>query len=386
MSHSDMPEHSTGISMKILHIGAGNLYGGIEKVMLTLARRRAETSRVQQHFAVCFEGRFEQELRNSGSAVHNLKPMSGSKPLSVLANKRRLSKILRDTRYDVVVYHSLWSYDLLAVPSRRSGVVTALWMHDAFSGGGAFEAVARLRRPDVLLSNSLFTAATAVRVYPNIRPKIVYYPIDNVLPGISCDERVLLRRSLQTREEDVVIIQCSRMEAWKGHVLHLEALARLRSTPGWVLWVAGAAQREQERLYVQELRSQAQALGIADRVRFLGHRDDLASVLRCADIHCQPNASPEPFGLVFVEAMMAGLPNVTFRFGSAPELIGEDCGLLSSPGDIDALSSDLSLLIRDQGLRSKLGANGPKRAREISDPDLRFEELLSSLQAGRKCG
>ena len=51
--------------------------------------------------------------------------------------------------------------------------------------------------------------------------------------------------------------------------------------------------------------------GIAGRVRFLGERRDVAACMHAADIHCQPNTAPEPFGLVFVEALYAGLPVVT---------------------------------------------------------------------------
>jgi glycosyltransferase involved in cell wall biosynthesis len=49
-------------------------------------------------------------------------------------------------------------------------------------------------------------------------------------------------------------------------------------------------------------------LRIADRVRFAGQRDDVPRLLAAADLHCQPNSSPEPFGVAFVEALAAGLP------------------------------------------------------------------------------
>ena len=121
------------------------------------------------------------------------------------------------------------------------------------------------------------------------------------------------------------------MEAWKGHRLLLEALGRLRHVPGWVLWVAGGAQRPYEARYLAELEAQATELGIRGRVRFLGQRSDVPRLLRAADIHCQPNLGPEPFGIAFIEALQARLPVVTTAMGGPLEIIDGSCGVLVAP-------------------------------------------------------
>ena len=68
--------------------------------------------------------------------------------------------------------------------------------------------------------------------------------------------------------------------------------------------------------------------GLAERVRFLGERADVPDLLGAADIHCQPNSSPEPFGLAFVEALHAALPVVTSDAGGAREIVTPACGVL----------------------------------------------------------
>ena len=62
---------------------------------------------------------------------------------------------------------------------------------------------------------------------------------------------------------------------------------------------------------------------------------DVPRLLAAADIHCQPNISPEPFGIAFIEALAAGLPVVTSAIGGAIEIVDDTCGRLvpaSDPG------------------------------------------------------
>jgi glycosyltransferase involved in cell wall biosynthesis len=191
---------------------------------------------------------------------------------------------------------------------------------------------------------------------------------------------------LETEARDIVILQSSRMEGWKGHQLHLDALSRLKDLPGWVLWIAGGAQRPEEQEYEKALRCQAQLGGISARVRFLGHRNDIDDLLAASDIHCQPNRSPEPFGIAFIEAMMAGLPIATCRLGAAKEIIDDSSGLLSEPADADGLAGNLRKLITNSDLRMKLGTSGPVKARRLTDPASRLNELFAHLNESVRAG
>ena len=52
--------------MRILHLYSGNLYGGIETFLRTLARVQRLSPELEHEFALCFEGRLSQELREAG--------------------------------------------------------------------------------------------------------------------------------------------------------------------------------------------------------------------------------------------------------------------------------------------------------------------------------
>ena len=100
--------------------------------------------------------------------------------------------------------------------------------------------------------------------------------------------------------------------------------------------MVGGAQRPEEQEYMREIQEKAIQLGIGERVRFLGQRSDVPSLLAAADIFSQPNLGAEPFGIVFIEALAAGLPVVTTAMGGPQEIIDESCGFVAPPGDAES--------------------------------------------------
>jgi glycosyltransferase involved in cell wall biosynthesis len=179
-------------------------------------------------------------------------------------------------------------------------------------------------------------------------------------------------------------LQASRLEAWKGHAVLLEALGRIGASRDWVCWIAGGAERRSEATYLRSLEDRARRLGIAHRVRFLGQRSDVAELMAAADIFCQPNQTPEPFGLVFVEALAAGLPVVTADMGGAREILARDCGILVKPRDAGELAAVLTSLMDHPERRAALSAGGIGRAQELCDPPMQLGRLAEVLERIRR--
>ena len=369
----------------VLHCTAGKLFGGVETMLATLARCREFAPGLRQEFAFSFDAKSLELTRESGAPVHLVGSARFSRPWTVLAARKRLRRILIDRRVDLVVCHAAWTHALYAPVARRAKVPVVFWLHDTLRGNNWVERLAARTPPDLAIVNSRFTAETLPRVFPGARAELLYYPVSTSVPVDRLAVRAEVRREFDTPEDAVVIIQSSRLERWKGHADLIAALGLLKDRPDWVAWIVGGAQREHEKVYLDELIATATRLGIADRVRFVGQRGDVPRLLTAADIHCQPNSGPEPFGIAFVEALHAGLPVVSTRFGGALEIIDDSCGRLVSPGDISALAETLSTLIADPDLRFRLGENGPARARELCDPakiSVRFETLLTRVVEG----
>jgi glycosyltransferase involved in cell wall biosynthesis len=260
------------------------------------------------------------------------------------------------------------------------------WAHDAYKGRHWLERCSRRTPPDHILVNSRFSQSVLGNLFPEVQSTVIHYPVSPSPPIDGEGNRSRIRRALQTSDDAVVIVQTSRLERWKGHTLLLDALQRLAAVPGWVCWIAGGVQRRSEETYLKELRRRVTALGVSERVRFLGQRADVPNVLAAADIHCQPNTEAEPFGVAFVEALHAGLPVVTTAMGGALEIVDDRCGLLVPPGSAEALADALRQLIGNPELRARLGWQGPVRARELCDPIRQVCKVVAALADVDRCG
>jgi glycosyltransferase involved in cell wall biosynthesis len=370
--------------MRVLHIYSGNLYGGIETMLVTLARERSLCPEMEPHFALCFEGRLSDELHAAGAQVHQLGNVRASQPQTVWRARRKLADLLQQVDYDAVICHAPWSQAIFGPVVRNSssaGLPLIFWLHSETDGRHWTERWARRTPPDLALCNSHFTASTLSCLYPHARAEVIYCPITSPPSRYAEDERRATRAELKTPEDATVIIQVSRMEALKGHLLHFEALSSLNDMPGWVCWLVGGAQRASEVAYETELRAVAMRLGISERVRFVGERSDVSRLLHAADIYCQPNVRPDAFGISFIEALDAGLPVVTTALGGACEVIDASCGILVPPGDVPELASALRDLLDDGARRHLLGDSGRARARKLCDPAAQMARIYESAES-----
>jgi glycosyltransferase involved in cell wall biosynthesis len=162
------------------------------------------------------------------------------------------------------------------------------------------------------------------------------------------------------------LLSLGRLVERKGVATVVEALARLgRNGPPVELVVAGGPplgelDRDPE---VRRLRAQAERLGVADRVRFLGavSHEDVPELLRSADVvACTPWY--EPFGIVPLEAAACGVPVIASAVGGMLDtVVHERTGLLVPPRDPAAVTEAL-LRLADRRFRLRLGAAARVRA------------------------
>ncbi|HEY6057371.1 MAG TPA: glycosyltransferase family 4 protein, partial [Candidatus Limnocylindrales bacterium] len=163
------------------------------------------------------------------------------------------------------------------------------------------------------------------------------------------------------------VVTVGRLTEQKGYPVLLEAV---RDLPDVVLLVAGDGplRRELEQLAV--------GLGVADRVRFLGHVDDVAGLLDRGDLFALTSLN-EGLPLVVVEAMVAGLPVVASRVGGTPEAVVDgETGLLVDPGDVLATRAAIRRLLDDPDLARRMGRRGQEVARERFSPAALVEGVL----------
>jgi glycosyltransferase involved in cell wall biosynthesis len=176
--------------------------------------------------------------------------------------------------------------------------------------------------------------------------------------GIEADRFVrppdpVAREELEDGSGRPIVLVPARLEAEKGHGDLLEAAQRL---PGVrFVCVGDGTLRE-------DLVGSADRLGVADRVTFLGFRDDVERLLGACDLVVLPSLF-EGLPLALIEAMAAGKPVVATGLGGTPELVVEgETGLLVPARDPIALASAVDRVLGDPGLAGRLGSAGRQRA------------------------
>jgi glycosyltransferase involved in cell wall biosynthesis len=173
-----------------------------------------------------------------------------------------------------------------------------------------------------------------------------------------------------------VVLTTARLDPQKGHPVLLRAA---RELPGVVFALAGDGP---DRV---ALEGQAAALGIGDRVLFLGHRTDVPELLAACDVFVLPSLF-EGSSLALLEAMGAGRAVLSSAIGGTGELVvdGED-GVLVPPGDAQALAAGLRKLLDDPALRARLAERAGRRVARDFTPAANCErvtQIYEELIAG----
>jgi glycosyltransferase involved in cell wall biosynthesis len=139
------------------------------------------------------------------------------------------------------------------------------------------------------------------------------------------------------------------------------------------------------------LEALATGLGIAESVRFVGYRRDVASIYAAADVVALTSAN-EGTPVTLIEAQAAGVPVVSTDVGGASDIVEDgESGLLVPPGDVDAIARALVRLGLDPELRARFGARGTQRTlgrysvpRLVADVDSLYRSLLAEAGARRR--
>ncbi len=160
----------------------------------------------------------------------------------------------------------------------------------------------------------------------------------------------------QAHEPDFRIVQVANFLSWKGQDIMVRALPELKKSVPHVQLVFHGHSKDHD--FEEKVRSLVVQNDLEDMVEFGGFRKDLQDLLRTFD--CLVVASSaEPFGLVLLEAMRAGIPVVASAAGGVPEIVTHELnGLLFEAGDPVALAKALERIASDSSLASRLRKSG----------------------------
>jgi glycosyltransferase involved in cell wall biosynthesis len=214
--------------------------------------------------------------------------------------------------------------------------------------------------------------------FPPERAVVIYNGVDPV--RLRSGDASGLRASLDIPGDACVATLVGSLIHRKAVDVALRAFRELlAAVPGCYLVICGSGP---ERAGLEEL---ARALGVHERVRFLGECREVGAILRDAsDILVAPSRD-ESFGLTLAEAGLFGVPAVASRIPAHEEVVGDEAGVLVPPEDVPALAGWLRRLAVDLPLRRRLGEAARRRVtamflidRYVRDIEAAYARLLAA--------
>jgi glycosyltransferase involved in cell wall biosynthesis len=299
----------------------------------------------------------------------------------------RLRDRLRQLKPDVVHTHLLHA-DLYGIPAARWGgvpvVVSSRHNDNAFRRRPPFKQVNRflwrLADGGIAISDAIAGFTVEVEGAPPARIHRIYYGLEPIKPLDRAAARKALIDEWGMKADVVLVGIVCRLIEQKGITYGLQAFARSAPQfPDARLLIVG------DGILRKSLENEAQTLGIADRVYFLGWREDIASVMASLDVFLAPSLW-EGFGLVLLEAMGQAAPIIATQVSAIPEIVADgETGLLVPPRDVDALADALTRLLSDKPLRQHMGLLGQDRlethfsaARMVDETAALYRKLLDN--------
>ena len=251
---------------------------------------------------------------------------------------------------------------------------------------GARGALARvLRGARLIVSAGGYPAAEARRAAPGLAAPVVEIPpgVDAAaIAPLRAAERRTARARLGLPVRGPLVVSVSRLVPRKGMDVLIEAAGRLApSFPDLVVAIGGQG-RELHRLRGLAARSPV-------RVELLGRisDEDRAALLGAADLFVMAcrnrwfGLEQEGFGIVFLEAAAAGVPEIAGESGGAPEAVldGETGLVVQDPSDPGAVAQAMRTLLADPARRRRMGRAARSRVQDSFDNDVLASRLAEAL-------
>jgi glycosyltransferase involved in cell wall biosynthesis len=322
-------------------------------------------------------GPMVRELERVG-ATHVTLPLASKNPFAIRNNIDRLVKVI--VQHDVDIVHArsrapAWSAHYAAERTGRHFVTT---FHSAYGHGSFLKRRYNgvMATGERVIAISQFVANHVASTYGVGRDRLRLIPrgvdVARFNPdSVSPERMVKLMQAWRLPETAQTVLLPGRLTRWKGQLVFIEALARLRrpDVHGVILGAGDAG-------YRRELEKAIAASGGGATFRFVDDCADMAAAYTLADVVVSASTQPEGFGRVIIEAQAMGRPVIATAHGGAQETITQgDTGWLVPPGDAAALAAALvQVLDRDPATRLAMSR------REIAHVRAHF---TSTLMAAR---
>ena len=378
------------VTILFVHQSA-ELYGS-DKVLLELARGLSNT-RYKPIVAVPYDGPLVHELRSIGIETHVVPLAKVSRatlslkglltlPFNLLKSLGAISNLVGGRTVDLV--HSNTLAVLSGALWAKFHKVPHLWhVHELIVS----PAVVRKGFPFLLrlfanrvVCNSTMTQNWVLSEQPCLtdRTITIWNGVERNSPVKETSTINFRQRVAGATTDDVVVVLVGRFNRLKGQSLLVDAATRLwgQGIRNVRYLMVGSPPPGQEH-FLHQLQGRVERSPARENLVILEFMEDIWQVWDACDIAVVPSTEPESFGLVAIEAMAARKPVIAAAHGGILDIVEDGVtGLLTTPGDSNALSDALMTLIRDRNIRTQMGIAGQRRQREFFSLDAQRDSTL----------
>ncbi len=328
----------TGMVKRVFQVVQHLAPGGIETMVLDL--QRLAGPQMETHI-VSLEGTQDAIHRSwpraaaIGARLHCLDKKPGVQPSLVT----QLAALFLRMKPAVVHTHHIGPLLYGGLAARLAGVPRLIhtehdaW-HLALPRRRHLERMALCLVGPRVVAAGMAVAAGLAEAVPSCRPLVMASGVDTA--RFSPGDRMEARRRLGLPRDARIVGAAGRLELVKGHDLLIEAM---RYLPDDVhVAIAGDGSRR------ATLEEQVRALGLVDRIHFLGHTEDVVGFYRALDVFCQPSRS-EGLPLAVLEAQSCGIRVVATNVGGVREALCPVNSVLVAPKDPDVMALTLGIML-----------------------------------------
>lgn len=350
--------------MRVLHVITSLQVGGAEKLMVDLLPRfKKEGIDVDLCLFYGKETGFYKQLESQGIKIISL---NDTPSYYSFKNINKLKKLISE--YDIVHTHNT-ACQLLGAIAKSGTTKLVTTEHNTTNRRRSIKALYPIDRWMYSRYDKI------ICISPSTRDNLVSYISPCANKSIVINNGVDVSRYTDAKasvsHEEIVVTMVAAFRPQKDHETILETLKLLPLN--YRLWLVGDGERR------QEIESICVQLGLKERVRFWGNRDDVPELLKSSDINVL-SSNWEGFGLVAVEGMASGKPFIASDVDGLKEVVGE-AGILFEQGNPKDLAAKILQLATDKELYSMVAKRCLERSMlyDISCMARQYMQVYKSL-------
>lgn len=279
---------------------------------------------------------------------------------------------IRDKKPDIIHAHGYWN--LYAIEAGLMGFLSKVPRILTVHGIGDYRSMSNLGKKTVLFTYDKTLGRASLSLYSRFIAVSNDVKRDVIARGVSAQKVAVIPNGVElddyarkpaevSNHNCPIIMCCGRLDESKGYQFMIKAMPLIIKRVGRIKLVLIGADVG----YRKHLSKLVRDLHLGSHVEFAGYipKEEKIRILQSATVVVVPSLR-EPFGLIVLEAMAAGIPLVATKAGGIVDIVDSENALLVPAGDSGSLAREIIRVLTDEGLRRKLICNAKSSVKNFN--------------------